>query len=170
MGRKVSLCKWQMFWMATCLICSFIFILFYTERKWLLMRNLVTIFLFKSKLSVNLQRFDAIDGSIENFQLKLKIVKQAQSFIRKIYRKLQAFTFKVIQECSSWESRKGAVQLFFLTPKKKKKKMLARKFLKWDRFGLCCRSMLFWMSSDLRFVKWLSFFERKYCKISDLFA
>ena len=121
MGRKVSLCKWQMFWMATCLICSFIFILFYIERKWLLMRNLVTIFLFKSKLSVNLQRFDAIDGSIENFQLKLKIVKQAQSFIRKIYRKLQAFTFKVIQECSSWESRKGAVQLFFLTPKKKKK-------------------------------------------------
>ena len=121
MGRKVSLCKWQMFWMATCLICSFIFILFYIERKWLLMRNLVTIFLFKSKLSVNLQRFDAIDGSIENFQLKLKIVKQAQSFIRKIYRKLQTFTFKVIQECSSWESRKGAVQLFFLTPKKKKK-------------------------------------------------
>ena len=117
----MSLCKWQMFWMATCLICYFIVILFYIERKWLLMRNLATILLFKSKLSVNLQRFDAIDGSIENFQLKWKIVKQAQNFITKIYRNIQAFAFKVIQECSSWESRKGAVQLFFLTPKKKKK-------------------------------------------------
>ena len=117
----MSLCKWQMFWMATCLICYFIVILFYIERKWLLMRNLATILLFKSKLSADLQRFDAIDGSIENFQLKWKIVKQAQNFITKIYRNIQAFAFKVIQECSSWESRKGAVQLFFLTPKKKKK-------------------------------------------------
>ena len=116
----MSLCKWQMFWMATCLICYFIVILFYIERKWLLMRNLATILLFKSKLSANLQRFDAIDGSIENFQLKWKIVKQAQNFITKIYRNIQAFAFKVIQECSSWESRKGPVQLFFLTQKKKK--------------------------------------------------
>ena len=108
----MSLCKWQMFWMATCLICYFIVILFYIERKWLLMRNLATILLFKSKLSANLQRFDAIDGSIENFQLKWKIVKQAQNFITKIYRNIQAFAFKVIQ---------GPVQLFFLTPKKKKK-------------------------------------------------
>ena len=113
MERKVSLCKWQMFWMATCLICYFIVILFYIERKWLLMRNLATILLFKSKLSANLQRFDAIDGSIENFQLKWKIVKQAQNFITKIYRNIQAFAFKVIQ---------GPVQLFFLTPRKKKKK------------------------------------------------
>ena len=111
MERKVSLCKWQMFWMATCLICYFIVILFYIERKWLLMRNLATILLFKSKLSANLQRFDAIDGSIENFQLKWKIVKQAQNFITKIYRNIQAFAFKVIQ---------GPVQLFFLTPRKKK--------------------------------------------------
>ena len=117
----MSLCKWQMFWMATCLICYFIVILFYIERKWLLMRNLATILLFKSKLSANLQRFDAIDGSIENFQLKWKIVKQAQNFITKIYRNIQAFAFKVIQECSSWESRKGPVQLFCLTSKKKKK-------------------------------------------------
>ena len=130
MERKVSLCKWQMFWMATCLICYFIVILFYIERKWLLMRNLATILLFKSKLSANLQRFDAIDGSIENFQLKWKIVKQAQNFITKIYRNIQAFAFKVIQECSSWESRKGPVQLFFLKKKKKKKKNACQKICK----------------------------------------
>ena len=153
----MSLCKWQMFWMATCLICYFIVILFYIERKWLLMRNLATILLFKSKLSANLQRFDAIDGSIENFQLKWKIVKQAQNFITKIYRNIQAFAFKVIQECSSWESRKGAVQLFFLTPKKKKK-MLARKFVKGDRFLAVLREHV------ILNVEWVEI-----CKMSEFF-
>ena len=153
----MSLCKWQMFWMATCLICYFIVILFYIERKWLLMRNLATILLFKSKLSVNLQRFDAIDGSIENFQLKWKIVKQVQNFITKIYRNIQAFAFKVIQECSSWESRKGAVQLFFLTPKKKKK-MLARKFVKGDRFLAVLREHV------ILNVEWVEI-----CKMSEFF-
>ena len=41
------------FWMDPCLICYFIFILFYTERKWLLMRNLPIILPLKSKLSGN---------------------------------------------------------------------------------------------------------------------
>ena len=145
----MSLCKWQMFWMATCLICYFIVILFYIERKWLLMRNLATILLFKSKLSANLQRFDAIDGSIENFQLKWKIVKQAQNFITKIYRNIQAFAFKVIQ---------GPVQLFFLTPKKKKKKMLARKFVKGDRF-----LAVLWEHVILN-VEWVEI-----CKMSEFF-
>ena len=155
----MSLCKWQMFWMATCLICYFIVILFYIERKWLLMRNLATILLFKSKLSADLQRFDAIDGSIENFQLKWKIVKQAQNFITKIYRNIQAFAFKVIQECSSWESRKGPVQLFFLTPKKKKKKkMLARKFVKGDRFLAVLREHV------ILNVEWVEI-----CKMSEFF-
>ena len=148
MGRKMSLCKWQMFWMATCLICYFIVILFYIERKWLLMRNLATILLFKSKLSANLQRFDAIDGSIENFQLKWKIVKQAQNFITKIYRNIQAFAFKVIQ---------GPVQLFFLTPKKKKK-MLARKFVKGDRFLAVLREHV------ILNVEWVEI-----CKMSEFF-
>ena len=151
----MSLCKWQMFWMATCLICYFIVILFYIERKWLLMRNLATILLFKSKLSVNLQRFDAIDGSIENFQLKWKIVKQAQNFITKIYRNMQVFAFKVIQECSSWESRKGVVQLFFLASKQK---MLARKFVKGDRFLAVLREHV------ILNVEWVEI-----CKMSEFF-
>ena len=37
-------------------------------------------------------------------------------FLKKIYRNIQTFAFKVLQECSSWASRKGAVQIFFLTP------------------------------------------------------
>ena len=52
------------FWMNPCLICYFIFILFYTERKWLLMRNLPIILPLKSKLSGKFQRFNTIDESI----------------------------------------------------------------------------------------------------------
>ena len=44
----MPLCKWYTFWMAPFLICYFIVILFYIERKWLLMRNLTTILPFVS--------------------------------------------------------------------------------------------------------------------------
>ena len=79
----MSLCKWHTFWMTPCLIYFFVF-LFYTERKWLLMRNLAVILLLKTKLSGKFQRFNAINRSIEmlkniwiskKFQLKWKIVK-----------------------------------------------------------------------------------------------
>ena len=29
---------------------------------------------------------------------------------------MQAFALKVLQECSSWASRNGPVQMFFITP------------------------------------------------------
>ena len=40
---------------------------------------------------------------------------------------------KVLQECSSWASRNGAMQMFFLTPNRK---VFAGKFVKWEKF--CC--------------------------------
>ena len=48
-----------------CLVCYFIAILFYIERKWLLITNLATILPLKSKLSEKFQRFNVIDGNIE---------------------------------------------------------------------------------------------------------
>ena len=44
-----------------------------------------------------------------------------------IHRIIQEFSFKVLQECSSWVSRNGAVQMFFLTPNRN---MLPEKFVK----------------------------------------
>ena len=76
--------KWHTFWMVPCLICYFIAMLFYIERKWIFMKNIATILRLKSKLSAKFQRFSTIDGSIEilknswicqSFQLKWKIVK-----------------------------------------------------------------------------------------------
>ena len=47
------------------LICCFIVIFLYTERKWPLKKNLATILPLTSKLSGKFQSLNAIDGSIE---------------------------------------------------------------------------------------------------------
>ena len=39
-----------------------------------------------------------------------------KNFLKEIYRNIQTFAFKVLQECSSWASRNGGVQMIFLTP------------------------------------------------------
>ena len=44
-----------------------------------------------------------------------------------MYRNIQTFAFKVLQECSSWASRNGTVQILFLTPNWN---MFAGKFVK----------------------------------------
>ena len=38
------------------------------------------------------------------------------NFLTEMYRNIQTFTFPVLRESSSWASRNGAVQTFFLTP------------------------------------------------------
>ena len=48
--------------MAPCSICYLIVMLFYFEKKWLLIRNLAAILPLKSKLSGKFQRFNAKDG------------------------------------------------------------------------------------------------------------
>ena len=61
----MPLCKWHTFWMVLCLICFFLVILFYIQRKWLLVRNLAAVLPLKSKLSGKFQGFNAMDRSIE---------------------------------------------------------------------------------------------------------
>ena len=76
-----------------------------------------------------------------------------------IYRNIQTFALKVIQECRSWATKNGAVQMFLLTPNRN---MFSGKFLNQKWFSLCYGSILFSASSELRFVKWVSCFEKKY--------
>ena len=47
---------------------------------------------------------------------KILLLLWNKNFLTEIYRNIQTFAFKVLQECSSWASRNGAVQMFFLTP------------------------------------------------------
>ena len=53
-----------------------------------------------------------------------------KNFLTEIYRNMQIFAFKVLQECSSFASRNGAAQMFFLTPNRN---MFAGKFVKSER-------------------------------------
>ena len=61
----MPLCKWHTFWMVLCLIWFFLVILFYIQRKWLLVRNLAAVLPLKCKLSGKFQRFNAMDRNIE---------------------------------------------------------------------------------------------------------
>ena len=74
---------------------------------------------------------------------------------KEIYRNIQTFDFKLLQECSSWASRTGAVQIFFLAPNRN---MFVGKLVKSERFWTVLQGHIILMSSELRFVKWVRFF------------
>ena len=144
-------CHYHIFWMAPFLISYFFVLSFYIEIKWLI-RNLATILPFKSKLSGTFQRFNAIDRSIEmlknswifkNFNWNEKLYLQYQE----IYRDIQTFAFKVLQECSFCASRNGAVQIFFLT---QNRNMFAGKFVKSERLLAVLREHIIF---SVRWVK-----------------
>ena len=86
-------------------------------------------------------------------------------FFKEIYRNLQTFAFKVLQECSSRLSRNDAVQIFFLSPHRN---MFARKFVKSERFLAVFGSILFSLLSELRMTE--VFLVKLYCKMCDLFC
>ena len=98
---------------------------------------------------------------------KILLLLWNKNFLTEIYRNIQTFAFKVLQECSSWASRNDAVQMFFLTPNRK---MLAEKFVKWERLLAGLRQRIIFN------VKWVEtrkmsevFWAKLYCKMSDLF-
>ena len=181
--------------MAPSLICFFIVGFFYIERKWLLMRSLATILPLKSKLSTKFQRFNTLDRfyiKMKNCKTlyevqtasRLKEIFQPppthpspdkillclwnKNIIKETYRKMQAFTFKVFQECGSWASRNDAVQMLFLTPNRN---MFAGKFVKSERV-LAVLLEQFVVNVKLVEISKMSgvFWVKLYCKMSDLFC
>ena len=54
-----------------------------------------------------------------------------KNFFREIYRNIQTFAFKVLQESSSWASGNGAVKIIFLAPNRN---IFAGKFGNWESF------------------------------------
>ena len=76
-----------------------------------------------------------------------------KNFLKEIFRNTQAFAFKVLQECSSWASRNGACNIFSDT----KQKHDCCKICEVRNIFGCVAGAL---SSELRFVKWVTLFER----------
>ena len=92
--------------------------------------------------------------------------KELNRNIQELYRNIQTFAFKVLQECSSWASRNDVVQIFFLTPHRR---MFAGKFLKSERF------LVVFLEHIIFNVKWVKvrkmsqvFLAKLYCKMCDL--
>ena len=91
-----------------------------------------------------------------------------KNFVREIYRNIQTFAFKVLQESSSWASGNGAVQMIFLTPNRN---IFAGKFVNWESY-----LVVFWehvISSFKRVeIRKMSevFWAKLFCKMSDLFG
>ena len=54
-----------------------------------------------------------------------------KNFLREIYRNIQTFAFKVLQESSSWASGNVAVKMIFLAPNRN---IFAGKFGNWKSF------------------------------------
>ena len=88
-------------------------------------------------------------------------------FFTEMYRNIQTFAFKVLQECSFCKSKNEAVQMFFLTPNRK---MVTGKFVKWERFLVVLREHIFFN------VEWVEvhkmsevFWAKLYCKMSKIF-
>ena len=73
-----------------------------------------------------------------------------------IYRNIQTFAFKELEECSSWASRNGAVQMFFWH----QTEACFLENLKQNNICLYCGNILFSTSNELKFVKWVRFFKR----------
>ena len=161
MGQKMSFCKWHTFCMAPWLIYCLFVTLLYIERKWLLIRNLASALLLKSKLSGKFQRFSTVNASMEmlinswiskKFKLKWTILKhfkqwsalrklfspppdksflRHKNFLTEIYSNIQTIAFQVLRKCSSLAFRNSAVHMLFLTPTRN---MLAGKLVKWVKF------------------------------------
>ena len=62
-----------------------------------------------------------------------------KNFPTVIYRNIETFAFKVLQQFSSWASRNGAMQMFFLTLNRN---MLAGKFVKSERCSAVLREYI----------------------------
>ena len=88
-------------------------------------------------------------------KILLRLWALEKSFSYGDIQKYADFYFQSTSECSSWSLRNGAVQIFFLT-----EKCLPENLLREKGFWLFFGSILFSMSSELRFVKWVRFFEQ----------
>ena len=116
MGWKMPSCKWHTFWIAHVQFTILLPYLFYIGRKWLLMRNLVTILPLKSKLSGKFQHFNVIDESIKCWKIagfqKIKIKSNLTTSLEQKFsygdmQKYADICFESTSRMQFWSVRKG---------------------------------------------------------------
>ena len=85
-----------------------------------------------------------------------------------MYRNIQTFAFKLVQECSSWASGNSLVQMFFPTPNRN---MFAGKFVKLERLLAVLWEHVTFNVKCVEVHKISeAFWAKLYCKTSDFFT
>ena len=115
--------------MASCLICYFIAMLFYIEKKLLLMRNLATILPLKFKLSEKFQRFNIINGAALRKLFSLpSTYSPPDKILLRVWKKI--FLIEIYRNIFLFGARNNICIAPFLTPNRN---MFSGKFLKSER-------------------------------------
>ena len=91
-------------------------------------------------------------------------------FLTEIYRNIQAFALKVLQECSSWAARNGPVEMFCYNTRN----MFSETFVKSEKvFGCVAGAYYFHYQVEVWIIEVCKmseiFWAKLYCKLSDLF-
>ena len=115
--------------------------------KWKIVKHFA-----RSKQWVTLRKLSSLPPSLPS-QDKTLLRRWNKSFLKEIFRNVQAFAFKVLQECSSWASRNGACNIFSDTKQKHDCWKICEVR---NIFGCVARAL----SSELRFVNWVTLSER----------
>ena len=92
-------------------------------------------------------------------------------FLTEIYRNIQAFALKVLQECSSWAARNGPVEIFCYNTRN----MFSETFVKSEKvFGCVAGAYYFHYQVEVWIIEVCKmseiFWAKLYCKLSDLFC
>ena len=179
MGWKIALCKWHTFWMVPCLICYFFcHVVLYWEKlsfyekfsrsltlEIQIVWKIVQKFQLKWKIVNYFASFKQRTAWTELFSLppfhptpnKTWLRLWNKNLFKEIYRNIQTYAFKVLQECSSRKSRNGLVQIFFLSPNRN---MFSGKFVKSERFLAVLREHIIFNVKRVEVRKMRGFFEQ----------
>ena len=91
-----------------------------------------------------------------------------KNLFTEIYKSIQTFAFKVLQECGSWASRNREVQMSFLTPNRN---LFAGIFVKSERFLAVLREYIAFNINWVEIRKMSEvFWVKLYCKMSEFFC
>ena len=91
-----------------------------------------------------------------------------KNLFMEIYRSIQTFAFKVLQECGSWASRNSEVQMFFLTTNRN---LFAGIFVKSERFLAVLREYIAFNINWVEIRKMSEvFWVKLYRKMSEFFC
>ena len=135
-------------------------------RKLQLKRKIVKHFMSPKQRAVIRKLFSSPPNPLSADKIWLCLWNK--NLFTEIYKSIQTFAFKVLQECGSWASRNREVQMSFLTPNRN---LFAGIFVKSERFLAVLREYIAFNINWVEIRKMSEvFWVKLYCKMSEFFC